>query len=70
MILRCLNDGEEILTRIKRGNHFIEDPFKQYSILRIDKLDKENKVRPDENGKWVKIDEYEDILNDYEVMAL
>ena len=44
--------------------------FQQYSILRIDKLDKENKVRPDENGKWVKIDEYEDILNDYEVMAL
>lgn len=70
MVLRCLNDGEEISTRIKRGNHFIEDPFKQYSILRIDKLDKENKVRPDENGKWVKIDEYEDILNDYEVMAL
>lgn len=70
MILRCLNNGDEVFTRIKRGNHFIEDPFREYSILKIDHLDKENKVRPDENGKWVKIDEYEDILNDYEVIAL
>lgn len=70
MVLRCLNNGDEVSTRIKRGNHFIEDPFREYSILKIDHLDKENKVRPDENGKWVKIDEYEDILNDYEVMSL
>lgn len=70
IILRCLNNGDEVFTRIKRGNHFIEDPFREYSILKIDHLDKENKVRPDENGKWIKIDEYEDILNDYEVIAL
>lgn len=70
MVLRCLNNGDEVSTRIKRGNHFIENPFREYSILKIDHLDKENKVRPDENGKWVKIDEYEDILNDYEVMSL
>lgn len=70
MVLRCLNNGDEVSTRIKRGNHFIENPFREYSILKIDHLDKENKIRPDENGKWVKIDEYEDILNDYEVMSL
>lgn len=70
MLLRCLNNGEEKFTRIKRGNRFIENPFREYSILKIDEFNKENKVRPDGNGNWVKIDEYEDILNEYEVMIL
>ena len=70
MILKNLNTGKEVYTRIKRGNHFINDPFKRYSILKINKLDKENKVRPNEEGKWVKIDEYEDILNEFEVIEL
>lgn len=70
IVIRNLNNGIETRTRIKRGTHFRESPFKEFSVLKINKLDDEFKRRPNAEGKWVEIDETEKILNDYEVIKL
>lgn len=70
LIIRNLNSGKEIRTRIKRGKKFRDNPFDQFSVLSIKELDKEFKKRPDAEGKWIVTDEVEEILNDYEVIKL
>lgn len=70
LVIRNLNSGQEIKTRIKRGKKFKDNPFDEYSILSIRELDQEFKKRPNVDGKWVVTDEVEEILNDYEVIKL
>ena len=66
LLLRQINSGEEIKTKITSSKVFIESPFKLYDILKVNefKIQKKTKMI---DGKWQKINEEEKILYDYEV---
>lgn len=68
LTLKRIHDGKQIQTRIKRAAIYRDEPFGKLSILKIDFFDEEKKSRKDENGKWIKINEKEIILNQYEVI--
>ena len=65
---RQIRTGKEIKTRIKQGRIFKEDPFGQWSVLKINDFAQEFKKRPNAEGKWEATDELEDILTEYEVI--
>lgn len=65
---RQIRTGKEIKTRIKQGRIFKEDPFGQWSVLKINDFAQEFKKRPNAEGKWEVTDELEDILTEYEVI--
>lgn len=67
IILHNLKDGSEIKTRIKQSNIFKQNPFGQYSILRVDGFTYAFKKRKI-NGEWQDSDETEPILESYECM--
>ena len=64
--VRNIKTGEEIKTRIMSSRIFKQNPFGLYSILRIEHFEQKNK-RKLVNGEWVKTDEIELILEEYEV---
>ena len=66
--LRQIGTGLEIKTRIKQSKIFKENPFGQWSVLEVSQFSKQKKKRQDINGKWVEIDETEDILSEYGVI--
>lgn len=66
--VRQIKTGDEFKTRIKQGRIFKENPFGQWSVLKIKDFSKEFKKRPNAEGKWVDTDELEDILTEYEVI--
>lgn len=66
--VRQIKTGDEFKTRIKQGRIFKENPFGQWSVLKIKEFSKEFKKRPNAEGKWVETDELEDILTEYEVI--
>ncbi len=66
LILRQINSGEELKTKIKDGNIFIENPFKLYSVLKIIEFKTQKKSKM-VDGKWRKSEETEEILVLYEV---
>ena len=66
--VRQIKTGDEFKTRIKQGRIFKENPFGQWSVLKIKEFSKEFKKRPNAEGKWVDTDELEDILTEYEVI--
>jgi hypothetical protein len=64
-----VKDGENIRTKIKKDEIFIENPFRLYSILKVDNF--ELKYKSEKVGdKWVKTDKLEPILSEYEVISL
>lgn len=65
---RQIRTGKEVKTRIKQGRIFKEDPFGQWSVLKINDFAQEFKKRPNAEGKWEVTDELEDILTEYEVI--
>ena len=67
LTLRQIKTGKEIKTKIKQGKIFKEQPFGEYNILKIHSFKEVNKTRK-VNGDWVKVDEMEQILTEYEVM--
>ena len=67
LILRNINNGEEIKTRIKQSKIFKSQPFGQFSILKVDGFTYEFKKRV-VNGEWQSTDETEPILEFYEVI--
>ena len=67
LILRNINNGEEIKTRIKQSKIFKAQPFGQFSILKIDGFTYEFKKRMID-GKWQSTDEIEPILEEYELI--
>ena len=67
LVLRRICDGHEVKTRIKQAKAFEAQPFGQYSILKISGFTSEAKRRKI-GDEWVKTDETEDILENYEVM--
>ena len=67
LVLRNIKNGEEIKTRIKQSKIFKNQPFGQFSILRIDSFTYEFKKRI-VDGKWQSTDETEPILEFFEVI--
>lgn len=67
LVLHNIKTGDDIKTRIKQSKIFKEQPFGEYSILKIEKFVQSYKSKLI-NGKWQKSDETEDILVDYEVI--
>ena len=67
VILRNINSGEEIKTRIKQSKIFREKPFGRFSVLDVRGFTHEFKKRPI-NGEWVTTDETEPILCEYDVI--
>jgi DNA polymerase III alpha subunit len=64
--LRQINSGKEMKTKIKDGKIYIENPFKLYDVLKVNEFKTQFKTK-NVGGKWMKSDELEDILFDYEV---
>ena len=67
LTLRNIHSGETVKTRIKKAKIFDANPFELYSILIFNDFSYENKSRK-VDGKWIKIDEKESVLNVYEVL--
>ena len=67
LTLRQLKTGEEIKTRIKKSKVFERNPFGWLSILKIEEFVKDNKSKM-VNGEWVKSEETEIILEEYDVV--
>lgn len=67
LVLRNINSGKEIKTRIKEANIFKKHPFGLYSILKLDGLTYDFKKRFI-NGEWQTSTEREPILKNYEVI--
>lgn len=67
VIIRNINDGQEIKTRIKQSSVFKSHPFGLYSILKMDMITYEFRSKMID-GEWKKSEEQEPILKDYEVI--
>jgi len=67
LILKNINTGKEIKTRIKNSKSFKSNPFGQFSILEINDFEKDFR-RKKINGKWEVTDELEIILENYVVI--
>ena len=65
--LHNLNTGEDIKTRIKSVKVYENAPFGKYSILKVQSFTMSPKVK-NVNGEWIKTEELEPILTDYEVI--
>ena len=65
--LHRLNNGEDIKTKIKSVKVYENAPFGEYSILKVKDFTMSPKTKC-VNGEWVKTDELEPILTEYEVI--
>ena len=64
--LRHVKTGTDKKTKIKDGKIFAETPFKLYDVLKVNEFKTQFKTK-NIGGKWMKSDELEDILFNYEV---
>lgn len=68
IILRNLKTGETIKTKVKDAKIFRQHPFEKYSVIIFDNLSYANKMKK-ENDKWIKTDELEPVLSNYDVIT-
>lgn len=66
LTLRHVKTGTDMRTKIKDGKIFVENPFKLYDVLKVNEFKTQFKTK-NMGGKWMKSDELEEILIDYEV---
>lgn len=67
LVLRNLKTGEEVKTKIKQGKIYRQNPFGEFSILKIEGFTWDFKSKM-VNGEWTKSEELEPILENYEIM--
>lgn len=65
--LHNIKTGEDIKTRVIQVKVYEDNPFGEYSVLKVDHFDQKHKKKC-VNGTWQETEELEDILNDYEVI--
>ena len=65
--LHNIKTGEDIKTRVTSVKTFENNPFGEYSILRVNGFTKKHKKKCI-NGTWQETEELEDILDNYEVI--
>lgn len=68
IVVRNLNTGEIVKTKVKDANFFKQNPFEKYSILIFENFSYMNKIRKIDD-KWIEINEKEPVLNNYSVMT-
>ena len=66
--LRNINTGKETKTKIKQSKIYRDNPFGLFSILRINDFAQDYKGKYDVNGDYIRIDELELVLKEYEVI--
>jgi DNA polymerase III subunit alpha len=64
--LKNIKNGEELKTKVKDTQMFVENPFELFSILKVNKFRQQFKTK-NVGGEWRKTDELEDILAEWEV---
>ena len=67
VVLRQIQTGEEIKTRIKQGKIYKQNPFGEFAILKVEGFTMDYKKKLI-NGEWQTTDELEPILEYYEVI--
>ena len=67
VVLRNIQDGKEVKTRIKQGKIYMQNPFGAFSVLKTDGFTYQYKKKV-VDGKWVSTDELEPILENYDVI--
>jgi DNA polymerase-3 subunit alpha len=67
VVLRQIQTGEEVKTRIKQGKIYKQNPFGEFAILKIEGFTMDNKKKLI-NGEWQTTDELEPIMEFYEVI--
>lgn len=67
LVLRRINNGEEVRCRIKQAAIFKAQPFGQFAVLRVPYITYAFRKKLID-GKWVDTDEREAILEEYEVI--
>lgn len=67
LVLHNIKTGEDVKARVTSVKIYQDNPFGEYSILKIDRFTKKNKKKC-VNGTWTETDELENILDDYEVI--
>lgn len=67
VVLRQIQTGKEVKTRIKQGKIYKQQPFGEFAILRIEGFTMEYKKKLI-GGEWKTTDELEPILEYYEVI--
>lgn len=67
LALHNIKTGEDVKARVTSVKIYQDNPFGEYSILKIDRFTKKNKKKC-VNGTWTETDELENILDDYEVI--
>ena len=68
-ITMLINNGEEIKTRITQSKIYKDNPFGEYSILKVEKKGFTEKFKKKcIGGEWTESDELELILECYEVI--
>lgn len=66
LVLRQINSGEEIKTKIKEGKKFSCNSFKLYDVLKVIEFKTQKKMM-NVGGKWKRSEIDEDILTEWEV---
>lgn len=67
LVLRNLKTGEEVKTKIKQGKRYRQNPFGEFSVLKVEGFTWDFKSRFIQ-GEWKKTEELEPILESYEVV--
>lgn len=67
VVLRQIKTGEEVKTRIKQGKIYKQNPFGEFSVLKIEGFTMDFKKKLI-NGEWSTTDELEPIMEYYEVI--
>ena len=66
LILHNIKTGENVETKIKQSRVYKQQPFGLYSVLKIHNFSEQNKTKK-VGDEWVKVEETELILEEYEV---
>ena len=67
LMLRNLKTGEEVKTKIKQGKLYRQNPFGEFSVLKVEGFTWDFKSRFIQ-GEWKKTEELEPILESYEIV--
>lgn len=66
LMLYDLKNGEYLKTKITAGKKFVEKPFIEGNVIHVKDFREKNKMKKI-NGSWVKTDELEQIVNEWDV---
>lgn len=66
LMLYDLKNGEYLKTKITAGNKFVEKPFVEGNVIHVKDFREKNKMKK-VNGTWIKTDELEKVVNEWDV---